>query len=122
LVNDLNPFIDAQRRCVERAEAEAFVVCLQSEALRGPEHQTPASFAWPQAVVRYLDECAGEKSLSDDRDHLRKLEPYLRSERLDAVDMRALQPFIRDRKEKDGVRNATINRALSPQPCGSDRK
>jgi hypothetical protein len=89
---------------------------------RGPEHQTPASFAWPQAVVRYLDECAGEKSLSDDRDHLRKLEPYLRSERLDAVDMRALQPFIRDRKEKDGVRNATINRALSPQPCGSDRK
>jgi hypothetical protein len=99
-------------RCSERAKAEAFVVRLQSEELRGPEHQTPASFAWPQAVVRYLDECAEKKSLSDDRDHLKKLEPFLRSHRLDAVNMAALQPFIRDRKEKDGVRNATINRAL----------
>ena len=99
-------------RCVERAEAEAFVVRLQSESLRGPEHQAPGSFVWPQAVVRYLAECAEKKSLSDDRDHLRKLEPYLRSKRLDAIDMTALQPFIRDRKEKDGVTNATINRAL----------
>jgi integrase len=59
-----------------------------------------------------LEECAEKKSLPDDRDHLRKLEPYLRLHRLDAVDMSALQPFIRDRKEKDEVRNATINRAL----------
>jgi integrase len=98
--------------CVERAEAEAFIVRLQSESLRAPGHQAPGSFAWPQAVLRYLAECADKKSLSDDRDHLRKLEPYLRSKRLDAIDMTALQPFIRDRKEKDGVTNATINRAL----------
>ena len=99
-------------RCTERAEAEAFVVRLQSESLRDPGLQALGSFAWPQAVVRYLEECAEKKSLPDDRDHLRKLEPYLRLHRLDAVDMSALQPFIRDRKEKDEVRNATINRAL----------
>ena len=46
------------------------------------------------------------------RDHLKKLDPYLRSLRLEAIDMTALQPFIRDRKSKDGVSNATINRAL----------
>jgi integrase len=40
------------------------------------------------------------------------LDPYLRSVRLDAVDMTALQPYIRDRKSKDGVSNATVNRAL----------
>ncbi|MGH8142817.1 MAG: tyrosine-type recombinase/integrase, partial [Steroidobacteraceae bacterium] len=67
---------------------------------------------WQQAVVRYLEEFADKKSLSDDRDHLKKLDPYLRSLRLDAVDMTALQPFIRDRRTKDGVSNATVNRAL----------
>jgi integrase len=99
-------------RCVDRAEAEAFVVRLRSQALEGRDHPEPSAFAWPHAVVRYLEECAEKKSLPDDRDHLRKLEPYLRSQRLDAIDMSALQPFIRDRKEKDGVRNATVNRAL----------
>jgi integrase len=99
-------------RCLERAEAEAFVARLLSDSLRGPELQAPVSLAWPQAVVRYLEESAEKKSLPGDRDHLRKLEPYLRSHRVDAIDMTALQPFIRDRKEKDGVRNATINRAL----------
>ena len=98
--------------CVDRRDAEAFVVRLRSESLESPKHQESDSFAWSQAVVRYLEECAEKKTLPDDRDHLKKLAPYLRSRRLDAVDMTALQPFIRDRRENDGVTNATINRAL----------
>ncbi len=62
--------------------------------------------------MRYLEEFGDKKSLSDDKDHLKKLDPYLRSRRLDAIDMTALQPFIRDRKSKDAVSNATVNRAL----------
>lgn len=65
-----------------------------------------------QAVVRYLEEFSDKASLSDDKDYLKKLDPYLRSRRLDAIDMTALQPFMRDRKMKDGVSNATVNRAL----------
>ena len=57
-------------------------------------------------------EFADKRSLSDDKDHLKKLDPYLRSLKLDAIDVAVLQPFIRDRKVKDGVSNATINRAL----------
>ncbi len=72
----------------------------------------PGIFVWQQAVVRYLEEFADKRSLSDDKDHLKKLDAYLRSLRLDAIDMSALQPFIRDRKLKDGVSNATVNRAL----------
>ncbi|MGC2030300.1 MAG: site-specific integrase [Steroidobacteraceae bacterium] len=53
-----------------------------------------------------------KRSLSDDKDHLKKLDPYLRSLKLDAIDMATLQPFIRDRKLRDGVSNATVNRAL----------
>lgn len=63
-------------------------------------------------MLRYLEEADDKRSLSDDRDHLRKLDPYLRSLRLDAIDMTVLQPFIRDRKVTDGVTNATVNRAL----------
>jgi len=108
---------DGRRVCqstrgTERAEAEEFVVRLQTESSRDPDHLVRGSFTWPQAAVRYLEECAEKKSLPDDRDHFKKLEPYLRLQRLDAVDMTVLQPFIRDRKEKDEVRNATINRAL----------
>jgi integrase len=99
-------------RCVERAEAETYLVRLRNESLDAPHHQQPRGFVWPQAVVRYLEDCAEKKSLPDDRDHLKKLAPYLRLYPLDAIDMTALQPFIRDRKEKDAVSNATINRAL----------
>src|SRR5580700_10398288 len=99
-------------RFVDRAEAEAFVARLKSKSREAREHQEPGGFEWRQAVARYLEECAEKKSLSDDRDHLKKLEPYLSSQPLDAIDMTALQSFIRDRKEKGGVRNATINRAL----------
>jgi integrase len=98
--------------CIGRAEAEVFVASLRSALQDGSEHPSPHSFAWPQAVVRYLEECAEKKSLHDDRDHLKKLEPYLRSQRLEAIDMNALQLFIRNRKEMDGVSNATVNRAL----------
>jgi len=81
------------------------MVKVKPSALRG-------IFVWQQAVVRYLKEFADKRSLPDDKDHLKKLDPYLRSRKLDAIDMLVLQPFIRDRKLKDGVSNATVNRAL----------
>jgi integrase len=99
-------------RCVDRVEAEAFAARHLSGSPPGRKPQEPSTFTWPQAVARYLEECAEKKSLPDDRDHLKKLATFLCFQRLDAVDMTALQPFIRNRKEKDEVRNATVNRAL----------
>ena len=58
--------------------------------------------------MRYLEEFGDKKSLPDDKDHLKKLDLYLRSLKLEAIDMTVLQPFIRDRKVKDGVSNATV--------------
>jgi hypothetical protein len=97
-----------------RTDAESFLVRLKNEAIEARQQGLLGIFVWQQAVVRYLEEFADNRSLSDDRDHLKKLDPYLRSLKLDAIDMAALQPFIRDRKSKDGVcvSNATINRAL----------
>ena len=98
--------------CVERTDAESFVVRLKNEALEAKQQGIRGIYVWQQAVVRYLEEFSDKASLSDDKDHLKKLDPYLRSRRLDAIDMTALQPFMRDRKMKDGVSNATVNRAL----------
>ena len=98
--------------CVNRAQAQAANIHLRRDSLKRRERRAPAVFTWTQAVARFLEECAEKKSLPDDRDHLRKLEPYLRSKHLTTIDMTALQPFIRERKENDGVRNATVNRAL----------
>ena len=98
--------------CINRTDAESYVVRLKNEAIEARQQGLLGIFVWQQAVVRYLEEFADKRSLSDDKDHLKKLDPYLRSLQLDAIDMTALQPFIRDRKLKDGVSNATINRAL----------
>jgi hypothetical protein len=43
--------------------------------------------------LRYLEEFADKRSISDDKDHLKKLDPYLRSLKLDAIDMAVLQWF-----------------------------
>src|SRR5271155_1949726 len=98
--------------CINRTDAENYIDRLKNEAIEARQQGILGIFVWQQAVVRYLEEFADKRSLSDDRDHLKKLDPYLRSLRLDAIDMNALQPFIRDRRAKDGVSNATINRAL----------
>ncbi len=98
--------------CINRTDAESYVVRLKNEAIEAKQQGLLGIFVWQQAVVRYLEEFADKRSLSDDKDHLKKLDPYLRSLKLDAIDMTVLQPFIRDRKVKDGVSNATVNRAL----------
>ena len=98
--------------CINRTDAESYAVHLKSEAIEARQQGHLGMFVWQQAVVRYLEEFADKRSLSDDKDHLKKLDPYLRSRKLDAIDMTVLQPFIRDGKSKDQVSNATVNRAL----------
>ena len=99
-------------RCVHRTDAQAFVVRLKNELLEDRRQGFQQGHAWQAAVLRYLSEFADKNSLSDDRDHLRKLDPFLRGRALEAIDMTVLQPFIVERTTRDGVANATVNRAL----------
>jgi hypothetical protein len=80
--------------CINRTDAESYVVRLKNEALEAKQQGLLGIFVWQQAVVRYIEEFADKRSLSDDKDHLKKLDPYLRSLRLEAIDMAALRPFI----------------------------
>jgi integrase len=99
-------------RLREHGEAEEYLVGLKAEAYEFRRQGITAPRGWQEAVVRYLAECQGKRSMADDRDHLRKLDPYLRDKRLDRITMDAVWPFMRDRQGRDGVANATINRAL----------
>src|ERR1700686_1418522 len=98
--------------CINRTDAESLPGRLKNDAIEAREQGLLGIFVCQEAVVPYLGEFADKRRLSDDKDHLKKLDPYLRSLKLEAIDMTVLQPFIRDRKSKDGVSNATVNRAL----------
>ena len=94
------------------ADAEEYLIRLKAEAYEAARTGIPAEHSWQDAVVQYLEDSVGKRSLDYDTAHFQKLDPYLRGYRLRDLSMSALRPFIRDRKLKDGVANGTINRAL----------
>ena len=99
-------------RLARREDAEEHLVRLKAEAYEATRTGIPRDRSWQEAVIRYIADNAGKKSLRDDQDHLRKLDPYLQDLRLQDVCAEPLRPFIRDRLERDQVANATVNRAL----------
>jgi integrase len=99
-------------RLREHDKAEEYLVRLKAEAYEFQRCGITAPRGWAEAVVRYLAESQEKRTIRDDRDHLRRLDPYLRDTRLDRINMDAIWPFIRDRRERDGVSNSTVNRAL----------
>ncbi|HSD68454.1 MAG TPA: site-specific integrase [Woeseiaceae bacterium] len=94
------------------ADAEEYLVRLKAEAYEAARTGMPVEHNWQDAVVQYLEDSVDKRSLVDDKAHLQKLDPYLRDKRLVDINMNVLSPFVRDRKQIDGVANSTINRAL----------
>ena len=93
-------------------DAEEYLVRLKAEAYEAARTGIPAEHNWQEAVVQYLEDSVDKSSLDTDKTHLQRLDPYLRGYRLRDLNMNALRPFIQDRKQKDGVANSTVNRAL----------
>ncbi len=93
-------------------DAEEFLIRLKAEAYEAARTGVPAEQTWQIAVLRYLEDNADKRSLDDDKDHLLKLDPYLRDKCLVDINMDVLRVFVQHRKQVDGVANATINRAL----------
>ena len=93
-------------------DAEEYLIRLKAEAYEAARTGIPAERNWQDAVVQYLEDSVGKRSLDYDKAHFQKLDPYLRGYQLRDISMSALRPFIQDRKLNDGVANGTINRAL----------
>ncbi len=93
-------------------EAEEYLIRLKADVYETMRRGDTGRRLWQEAVLRYLEVSQGKRSIVADKDHLRRLDPYLRDKRLQDVHMDALWPFICDRRDKDGVAPATVNRAL----------
>ena len=93
-------------------DAEEFLIRLKAEAYEAARTGIPAEQKWQTAVLRYLEDNADKRSLDDDKDHLLKLDPYLRDKCLVDINMDVLRAFVQHRRQVDGVANATVNRAL----------
>lgn len=66
---------------------------------------------WMEAVTRWLTESQHKKSLSDDKTHLRWLDPYLKNYYLSQITRDVLDE-VANKKFKEGVTPATVNRML----------
>ena len=96
----------------ELHKAEEYLARLKAAACEGDRNGSPASRGWQEAVVRYVAEIPDKRTVNMDRLHLRQVDPFLRGKRLNEINMDVLWHFIHARRERDGVANATVNRAL----------
>jgi integrase len=99
-------------RLKRREDAEEHLIRLKAEAYEAERTGKPKDRSWQESVIRYVTDNATKRSLSDDKHHLRLLDPYLGKLRLRDISMESLRPFVRYRIEQDKVAPATINRAL----------
>ncbi len=104
--------VSQSTRLTALKDAEEYLIRLKADAVEALRTGIPAEHNWQEAVLRYLEDNVDKPSLRDDKDHLARLDPYLRDKRLVDINMEALRPFVRQRKQVDGVANATVNRAL----------
>lgn len=66
---------------------------------------------WMEAVMRWLAESQHKRSIEDDRGHLRWLDPHLKKYYLHQI-TRDVVDNVAEKKLKEGVRPATVNRML----------
>lgn len=66
---------------------------------------------WIEAVMRWLAESQHKRSLSDDKAHLRWLDPHLKKYYLNEI-KRDVIDKLSEKKLGEGVKNATVNRML----------
>ena len=93
-------------------EAREYLSRVKNEAYETQRTGIPTERTWQDAVVRYLEGYSDKRSIGNDKEHLRMLDPYLRGKRLSQINMDTLWPYIRKRQDEDGVAPATLNRAL----------
>ena len=99
-------------RLQDRDAATEFLIRLKADAYDAQQKPLQPDRSWKEAVLPYVGELDNPSRLVSSRDHLRQLDPFLCELMLNEISMESLQPFIRHRKDVEGVTNATVNRAL----------
>lgn len=104
--------IQKSARTSIKKEAEELHDKLKAEMWRVKSLKEKPRHLWQDATDRWLTEQADKRSLQTDKDHLIKLDAYLRDKPLRDIDLNFIDQFKRDRLAV-GVKNATVNRTLA---------
>ena len=104
-------------------DAEEYVTRLKAEAYEAARTGIPREHSWQEAVVQYLEDSVDKRSLRDDKDHLRQLDPYLRGKRLQDITidvLRTLNCVLKMRPPRDSSSSSTSSASkatsISPLP------
>ena len=97
-------------RLRDRDAANEFLIRLKADAYEIQRCGKPRERSWQEAVVRYLQESDNPNRVVACRDHLRQLDAFIGQLMLHEINLDTLQPFMRHRKEIDGVSNAAVAR------------
>ncbi len=103
--------VQASCRTADRVEAQEFHDRLKAQYWRTHVLGEIPVISWENAAVRWIQESADKKTLYNDKSHLRLLEPQLLGRNLPEITREVVDEFIAAR-QKQGVKNATINRSL----------
>jgi len=99
-------------RLRDQTAATEYLIRLKADAYNARDPRDKPERTWKEAVMRYLDELDNPNRLDECKAHLRQLHPFIGELALNEIRMDSLQPFIRHRRDADGVSNASVNRAL----------
>lgn len=113
-VNFISPKGERIRRSTGTADkrlAQEYHDRLKTEFWQIQKLKVKSRRSWQEAVERWLLEAKDKASIETDIMHLRYLDRFLVNKMLDEIDADTISDICLARK-KDGVANATINRAL----------
>jgi integrase len=85
---------------------------LKHEAWRVKNVGDKPRYSWQEAVVRYLGEQDGSKTLENTKGVLRYLNEHLENKMLDEI-TKSVTEDIRQHKKLTGVKNSTVNRTMT---------
>lgn len=95
----------------ERLKAQEYHAKFQSEMWRIAKLGEKPRYTWTEAVVRWCKESSHKATIENDKLHLRWLDKHLKGKRLDEISRNVID-HITDTRQKEGVKNATVNRML----------
>jgi len=96
----------------DKQQAQELHDKLKAESWRVKKLGDKPRYTWQEAVIRYISENEGQRSLKTTKEVLRYLHNHLADKKLDEIN-RSVVDAIKQHKKNTGVSNSTVNRTLT---------
>ena len=96
----------------DRSEAESYLIHRLERLRQEKVYGVRRVRIWREAATRFLLEFKDQPSIQLSAQYLAQLDPFIGDTPLTHIDDEALEPFVRQKLDIDGVSNRTVNIAL----------